>query len=338
MFARHYQYPVLDVNQAVSEALPDRMWDALVTLMDGTHPIEEIISTLLLDGFSLEDISSALTKLEQEGALREASDSALGLLAHDELQWYAHHLELFDAFQPSGNTGWPPLPKTGLSALSTLKQARVCLIGEGDMLSWLSLMLAQWGVGNIMIVHLHNDLSKHFTHLIESVNPFVKTDFIYLKDGNLSNVFEQQVPNIFVYCPDQFDMDFCLHINEFAVNNSVRFIAKRDSGPVIEIGPLVIPRQTACFKCYVLRRFAIDEYWIAQEERIKWCIPLAVDWLSLEVIKALTQIAQPASYGYLLRFDALTGSLSRHPVLKLPRCPACGVAKPVPLRLWQEVD
>mgnify|MGYP000579379938 CR=1 FL=1 len=337
MLKRYYQYPVLDLDQGASAELPNQMWDALVNLMDGAHSIEEIISILLLDGFTAEEIFSALTKLEQVGALRESPDSAVGLFAQDELHYYAYHLELFDAFQPSGNIGWPPLSKTGISALAALKKSRVMLIGEGDTLSWTSIMLAKWGVGNITIVHLHTDLAGHFKHLIESVNPYLNMDFIYLKDANLSNILDQQVPDIFIYCPDQFDMDFCFHINEVAINNSVRFIAKRDSGLVIEIGPLVIPRQTACFRCYALRRSAIDEYWIAQGGGVKWCIPLAVDWLSLEVIKVLTQIAQPASYGYLWRLDVISGSISRHPVLKLPRCPTCGTAKPTSYKLWEEV-
>jgi hypothetical protein len=53
---------------------------------------------------------------------------------------------------------------------------------------------------------------------------------------------------------------------------------------------------------------------------------------ALEVIYALTNLADPRSLGNLLAVDLFDLHLESHPILRIPRCPACSPTKDRPKR------
>lgn len=58
---------------------------------------------------------------------------------------------------------------------------------------------------------------------------------------------------------------------------------------------------------------------------------------ALEATKMITRFARPTLYGKLYEVDFLTLRAELHEVLKLPRCPACGVTRRTPLiNPWSE--
>jgi bacteriocin biosynthesis cyclodehydratase domain-containing protein len=104
------------------------------------------------------------------------------------------------------------------------------------------------------------------------------------------------------------------------------------------MGPLVEPRVTACYACCRTRREAAHFGWKAETgaEEVGVGLPFAVglDLLALEVLKILSGAATPMTWNRLWRLDLASGVATLHPVLKLPRCPACGVAARPPRKLW----
>jgi len=118
-------------------------------------------------------------------------------------------------------------------------------------------------------------------------------------------------------------------------------------GARYEVGPSVLPRETACFRCLELRRasnfpnygsFVGARRALALESLSPGSlnITLGYEVLALEVVKLLTGFGRAATHGSLFTFDLITLEAKAHPVLKVPRCPACGpTTDRAPVTIWR---
>ena len=124
-------------------------------------------------------------------------------------------------------------------------------------------------------------------------------------------------------------------------------------GETIHLGPAVLPGQTACYKCFELRfksklesldaYGAFEDYINAINPPTKdfGCLPpvieMAANMAALEVVRLADPDGTPTSGGQLITFDTRSFESAAHPVLKIPRCPACGSAneRPSP-RVWSQ--
>jgi bacteriocin biosynthesis cyclodehydratase domain-containing protein len=122
--------------------------------------------------------------------------------------------------------------------------------------------------------------------------------------------------------------------NLACIEASTTWISCRIVGLEMDIGPTVIPSVTPCFKCFDLRaksnRTDYDDYLRVerhlQTDRLdsgKLLVNTCIGLAALEIVKALTHFAEPATYGHLFSMNLLTLEGRRHPVLKIPRCPHC---------------
>jgi bacteriocin biosynthesis cyclodehydratase domain-containing protein len=113
------------------------------------------------------------------------------------------------------------------------------------------------------------------------------------------------------------------------------------------VGPSVVPFQTPCFKCYDLRRksnldaddFEETSAWEnllrqqrGREDFATGLLPpfalLLGTAASVEALKIMTGFAKPTAAGAIWEVDFLTLKVAVRPLLKLPRCPACGRRQP----------
>jgi bacteriocin biosynthesis cyclodehydratase domain-containing protein len=101
-----------------------------------------------------------------------------------------------------------------------------------------------------------------------------------------------------------------------------------ESGAAV-IGPAVIPRQTACYRCYELRRLANagPSGQRAPMDDAAAPAPLAAcagSFLALEAVRLISRLAAPQSAGRTIVLDFFAPMIATHRVLRLPNCPACG--------------
>ena len=110
----------------------------------------------------------------------------------------------------------------------------------------------------------------------------------------------------------------------------------------MECGPLVIPRATACYRCYTTRRTALltplERVWVERAEPAGApAVPPGLEMLALDAVKFLARLDEPVLQGRLWRFSLQTGETRVHPILRLPRCPECGVAEErPPVKIWDD--
>jgi ribosomal protein S12 methylthiotransferase accessory factor len=143
-------------------------------------------------------------------------------------------------------------------------------------------------------------------------------------------------------------------VNAAALETGTAWVAAQVVGGTGLLGPTVLPRQSACYTCYQLRRDAnLDandlEGVAAFEARLRQLPsvrtglvgprPLAAalgGLLALEAVRLLSGLGLPQTVGRVLRVDFLGPQPSMHRLLRFPRCPSCGTGQRAVLtQSWQ---
>ncbi len=124
--------------------------------------------------------------------------------------------------------------------------------------------------------------------------------------------------------------------NDFSLEHELPFLPVAIEDLVAYVGPLVVPYQTACFECFLRRRYSNLDEAAAREPvelrgggtRILGLHPaisdVAAGAAALELSKLFIPWRSAQQAGYVLTFNLLASRFARHRVLKVPRCPACG--------------
>ncbi len=142
--------------------------------------------------------------------------------------------------------------------------------------------------------------------------------------------------NIVVLCPDALRPTTYDSVNRACLGAALPWINHRRLGFEVSIGPLVLPGETPCYKCFELRALSglIDP---AERVHLQTAldraplragrlpIPTGADALALEVILFVSGVNAPTTLGRVLRTSVVSLQSQVHPLLKIPRCPHCGV-------------
>lgn len=151
-------------------------------------------------------------------------------------------------------------------------------------------------------------------------------------------------PGLIVAVADLVSYDWFSEVNAEAVAKGVPVIFMwREVGRIV-VGPLVLPRLSACFECY-RRRVRMNVKFVAEFDAQACGRPagLAAAGSELASGSARTFIARQllliaaGAYdmvepGAVHSYDLLTLEHGRQPVLKVPRCPVCSSLAQAPKR------
>lgn len=143
-------------------------------------------------------------------------------------------------------------------------------------------------------------------------------------------------------------------VNRAALQANVRWITGQIYRGTGILGPTVIPHQSACYKCYELRRNANLENYeevMHYESRLRQMPAIRSEFvapkplaqtlgglLALESLRLMTQTAIPQMAGRILLIDFFAPEMTSHRLLRLPNCPACGEAKRSSFPMQQEMS
>lgn len=127
-------------------------------------------------------------------------------------------------------------------------------------------------------------------------------------------------------------------INGVCLNHGTRWLHIDGNGPKITLGPTFVPYQTACYTCYCYRLASHvpyrldpggnDEFTRHATGHGETFLPLwrlALAQAAMECARLLTGYASPTTIGRCHEIDGAGVASPGLEVLKLPRCPACGV-------------
>ncbi len=235
-----------------------------------------------------------------------------------------------------------------------LQQAKVMVFGNGVTASNLLRQLAMIGIGKLNVVgegvvneRLINkggwfhrqDLNQPRTTALKNALTDLKPKLNF-NDYNsveiLEGLSDEELPDMIILAEDAYHQEIYHKVNKFCLQKNIPWSSIRQSGWNVEIGPTIFPNQTACFKCFELRRQGgLSDQTTLNGKMIDlrsgWFhLPIGVDWLSMETLKLLTGFGEVSSTAKTIVFLVPTMNIKKHKVLRLPNCPDCKntLAKP----------
>lgn len=216
---------------------------------------------------------------------------------------------------------------TSASAVrARLGQRRLAVVGYNHIGTALTAMLADMGFGEVTLVD--HPLLRNV-----SLAPRLIADLISHENW----AAEADLPDCIILTCDFGGPDIAREWNAFCVAHSVHFYPAFVSDHVGLVGPMVLPRQSACYECFALRERAAsaeielhrstDELAYFSQSSFGFVKPMAQAVAALaatELLKFYSQALPGGNIGRMIEYDMLAPLLETHRVLKLPRCPVCG--------------
>jgi bacteriocin biosynthesis cyclodehydratase domain-containing protein len=364
-----YRFHSLTQSLSLLSRTP-KLLASLLPLLDGEHTVPQILGEL--SGFTERSVLTALEELKVLGLLQEPYAAQSAILSGEELDRYRNQLTFFSHFAgffvPEG-MGHESTVRESAIYQEKLKQSSVVVYGLGRLGSQVVRSLALAGVGRIIGVdsrvitpddsrsdawydaeHIGMPRCSTLKALVGNANPhveFVGVEKDTADSGTLSNVLS--TGSFAVLSADTFNPDVYDVFNLACLEFGTQWTSCRVMGFEFDIGPTVIPRETACFRCYDLRKktnltdyeeYALLEGHWRKEPLTTPGLPLApgAAVAALEVIKALSGFVPPATYSHVFSMNLLSLDCRLHPILKVPRCDHCGqpsVERPT-IHVWQQ--
>jgi molybdopterin-synthase adenylyltransferase len=306
-----------------------------------------------------QSIRAIIESLADRGLIERATPASSSGADAPELRAYARQAKFFANFMPmTGEAMNYSKHAEGRDALQDrLTRSQVLLVGLGRAGSRLAQALAAVGIGKIVgadpravaeddvadSAFRRADVGRPRGEVLEEHLAGTSPGVAFTSLGR--PLFGSDRPcglpegvNFVVLCEDEFDPDHHAALNTACLDAKVPWVSYRHHGTRLEIGPTVVPHESACFRCYEVRRMS-NSPGFQQELEIRkrlaengtgvggLNITLGADILALETVKVLTGFATAATYGHVFVMDIVTLESRLHPVLKVPRCPACGKAQ-----------
>lgn len=271
------------------------------TLLDGRHTVNDIVSAV--DAGVLPTTVVFLLKLLQGRGLLQPGVGETALDEKEETRW-RRQLRFLSHFVPDAS-----------SAQSRLAKAHVGLAGSpGDLREQISAALASIGTSRV------TELSHPSTWVTQTHSEASSFDLI-------------------VACEESPAFDFFDAVNRACLANGTRWLRVSISGTLAQLGPTVVPYQTACYMCLDFRQRThqsdLDGYlgYRAQIGKVDdrydegSLVPLwsaLANQVAVEVMRLLIGFTPPVTIGRIYEFNAVSPVAISHDVLRVPRCESCG--------------
>jgi bacteriocin biosynthesis cyclodehydratase domain-containing protein len=204
--------------------------------------------------------------------------------------------------------------------------------------------LAAWGIERYIVIDDDRLRNPEFLDVDGKLRaPLWPKTLVRLEDGRnwLDRVSRREFGCV-VVGSEYRAQELMRDINRVCVDHGVLFMPAILSGSIGFVGPLVVPRETACFECLVARE---NSNLLSPESEgplrsavfrsrgypgFHPAMASALgDFAAMELIKFTTD-AIPWHIGALFEINMLSPEMTTRRVLKLPRCPVCGIAEKHP--------
>lgn len=129
-------------------------------------------------------------------------------------------------------------------------------------------------------------------------------------------------------------------LNQHCINENVTFVPVILSDMVGYVGPIIIPYETACYKCLCLRQMSHTisstpddlqaNRTVIGRELIGFHPSMANilgDLTAFELTRFYSEVLPSETFGRVLQINLLAGAMVARTALKIPRCPACGTPR-----------
>jgi bacteriocin biosynthesis cyclodehydratase domain-containing protein len=300
-------------------------------LLDGAHTVEQLLVTSPPD-LPVQALIRTLLVLHSKGLLTHEG-SAAGYRGDEvgrrQRLYWGRHLALTRSASCAGEVD------------HRLMNARILLVGTGLFGTAVADLLSRTGVGRIDVVGWDDDgtISLAVDGMPGTSSLLLPTtdvdQAISAVDGLVEGV------DLLMTATCDAPRGFLEEMNELALAARVLWLIGNSAGSAVDLGPLVVPYESACYTCLLLRQRSVEPMAVEREvyEEKKcgprragdrdvigesvWASTQAASFLVGEAVRVLSGIAPPTLTDSVLRMLPVSGILERNQVLRVPRCPTC---------------
>lgn len=318
---------------AVKTALPK-----MIPLLDGTLTGREVIARA--EEVLGANAGKVLQLLMSKGLVEPVPEPDPDLLPDGMQDRYDSISRYFAAVDRTGNT---------LLSLSALREAHVIAVGLDSIVGPTVSALCHAGVGAITVLREPGTPSQELdrvdrrdTKLVVDELPSddeawaerIRGASLVLTGGHGLTLFDERAQAI----------------NRAAIETKVPWLPVAYVGRhVAQIGPYVVPGQTACLGCFRQMHERNTSFLGAAglldgiegtartmaAESSPTTVESTASLAAVEAIRAITLGQNPVSSSLVLTFDSRRLEFDHFKILKSPRCPDCGPARGRPMmRIW----
>jgi bacteriocin biosynthesis cyclodehydratase domain-containing protein len=353
MFTTGHESVVMS-GESVSNLLP-----LLLPQLDGTRTVEEVVEALS-PSVAGHVVVEALRLLHSKGLLEDAFGEMSDRLPQAFRDRLSHQLTFFSL-----------VGEDKYKYQERLFGAKVTIIGAGGLGAASIENLASAGVGELVCVDERSvsPADQIFASSFEAGHVNQKrvcavADLLAARHPGLKFVgvdAQPRTPNdllrliagsaTVIVCGEAPSTPLWRLVNEACLSAEIPWIRAYVHNTKGFVGPCVIPFQSPCYTCFELRMksnvTSLDEYMAFEAYRehgehagaevglLNATVHLISGYACVEAVKLITRFAYPPTCGQLHAIDFLTFEVSRHEILKLPRCPACGPLRKRPqMKIW----
>lgn len=348
---RKLQIRIGDRTLKISGAQVDLL-TKVVEELKNARDVQQIVDKL--PEYPPQSVTALLEKLESLNLLEDPSERGPVEFSEQEAAYYASQLQFFSH-----------RAKDRFAFQTTLKQSRVTVVGLGRIGSLVCSTLLSSGIGHLHLVderpvdaydlgalYAADDLGKPRTDALQArlaaLNPFAQITTATPRADSREEFSRAIDGDFVVVCEDEIAVRIYETANEICLQKRIKWLAVNLSRQQGVVGPMVIPGETPCYRCYKLREKSnathLQEYEVFEEYlrnnpdhnvrqgSLRPFESILGSVAALEVVHALTQLSDPKSVGSLVVFDFTNLALEAHPILRLPRCPSCSPTRGKPKR------
>lgn len=336
-----YQIRTSEKTMVLQGATVRQVFTHLLPLLDGEHTSEMIVE-MMNPHVNSATVQAIIEKLESAGIVEEATPELPANFTPQEYARYRPQLTFFDLTLEEG---------TPIQAQQRLKAARLSIVGQGELASSLASQAVRAGIGRVFGLNLES------TSPLKEINPLVSFEAAGIPFEELlplQESLERESPTLIALALDRPEPKLQEQLNQISQKSGIPLVHCRTHGTEGIVGPLAVPKQTACLTCYQLRVNSNLEFYDQYQAWAEWSakadprrrsqpgiLPALTDMVAgmtmIEIIKHVTEFYEPEIYNKFVSINALTLEVISHRVLKLPRCEACGISRSnINFSFWQE--
>ncbi len=295
--------------------------ETLVSMLDGSHSRDEILNGFPGDQRSI--IDQLLTALLRRGLAFESAEMAPEALSDDAL-----HAAFYANFLPASR-----------QVTAKLGQSSVLVVGSSLIARSLVYSLLESGVGHVMVID--HPILSNFTTAVPWTEHLAKGPWAEGVAVYETMPSRDVLRGVSLICAtsDFGEAEALLDLNRLALELERPFLPIWLAELIGHVGPLSYPYETACLRCYRLRRDSNDQNWdvkrairevmanpgeAAASAGFVPPMPGILGQIgAMEVLKAIGELVPSDIIGRQIEINLTSFASSVRRVLKVPRCPDC---------------
>lgn len=280
--------------------------EAVVPFLTGELAVEDLAKKT---GIELNTLNAILARLKESGLISFAQHK---LLREENAFRYNNDLRanlFFEQILHRSETS---------DSLSLLSGYKVTVAGIGDVADELVQDLRHCGIQTFQ--------ESSVNALKDDTSNDIRSNGVDISSGYKHH-------EIIAYCQSDEAWEEAKEANEFCLSTNRVFIYARMLRDRAEVGPLVVPGQSACLECFISRRNAAasSKHELIDNIQLKQGIngylqihqSTVAHILAIEILKLFLSNTTPLTFNGVITVDYLSMLTTVHQVLRVPNCHKC---------------